>query len=163
MRIGHGFDVHKFSSKGPLVIAGVPIPYENGLLAHSDGDVVLHAVTDALLGAVGLGDIGRFFPNTDNTLKGIDSRKLLAKAWDGICAKGYYLGNLDITIIAQRPNMAPYIPKMCICLSVDLQCHKNNINVKATTTEKLGFIGRGEGIACEAVVLLLKKQHDRFV
>ncbi|MCP1065969.1 2-C-methyl-D-erythritol 2,4-cyclodiphosphate synthase [Serratia symbiotica] len=157
MRIGHGFDVHKFGGKGPLVIGGVRIPYENGLLAHSDGDVTLHAATDALLGAAGLGDIGRLFLDTDQAFKGVDSRELLRQAWKRISAKDYHLGNLDITIIAQEPKIAPYIPQMCIFLAADLQCHIEDVNVKATTTEHLGFTGRGEGIACEAVALLIKE------
>jgi len=157
MRIGHGFDVHKFGGEGPLMIGGVHIPYENGLLAHSDGDVTLHAATDALLGAAGLGDIGTLFPDTDHGFKGADSRELLRQAWKHIRAKGYRLGNLDITIIAQAPKMAPYIPQMCIFLAADLQCPIDDVNVKATTTEQLGFTGRGKGIACEAVALLIKE------
>jgi 2-C-methyl-D-erythritol 2,4-cyclodiphosphate synthase len=157
MRIGHGFDVHKFGGERPLVIGGVRIPYENGLLAHSDGDVALHVVTDALLGAAGLGDIGRLFPDTGQAFNGADSRELLRQSWKLIRAKGYHLGNLDITIIAQAPKMAPYIPQMCVFLAADLQCNIDDVNVKATTTEQLGFIGRGEGIACEAVALLSKE------
>lgn len=157
MRIGHGFDVHKFGGEGPLVIGGVRIPYETGLLAHSDGDVALHSATDALLGAAALGDIGKLFPDTDPAFKGADSRELLRAAWKCIRAKGYRLGNLDITIIAQAPKMAPYIPQMRIFLAEDLQCHMDDVNVKATTTEQLGFTGRGEGIACEAVALLIKE------
>ncbi|AUG99657.1 2-C-methyl-D-erythritol 2,4-cyclodiphosphate synthase [Pectobacteriaceae bacterium CE70] len=156
MRIGHGFDVHKFGGEGPLVIGGVRIPYAQGLLAHSDGDVVLHAITDALLGAVALGDIGKLFPDTDLAYKNIDSRELLRDAWQRIRDKGYCMGNLDVTIIAQAPKMAPHIPQMRVNLAEDLQCHMDDVNVKATTTEQLGFTGRGEGIACEAVVLLLK-------
>ncbi len=156
MRIGHGFDVHKFGGEGPLVIGGVRIPYPQGLLAHSDGDVALHAATDALLGAAGMGDIGKLFPDTDPAFKGADSRELLREAYRRILAKGYSLGNLDITIIAQAPKMAPHIPQMRVFLAEDLQCHMDEVNVKATTTEQLGFTGRGEGIACEAVVLLIK-------
>lgn len=156
MRIGHGFDVHKFGGVGPLILGGVSIPYQVGLLAHSDGDVVLHAITDALLGATALGDIGKLFPDTDTAFKGIDSRCLLREAWLRIVAKGYRLGNLDVTIIAQEPKMAPHIPKMCINIAEDLASPIDNINVKATTTEQLGFTGRKEGIACEAVVLLVK-------
>lgn len=157
MRIGHGFDVHKFGGEGPLIIGGVRIPYEFGLLAHSDGDVALHAATDALLGAAALGDIGKLFPDTDPAFKGADSRALLREAYRLIRAKGYRLGNLDITIIAQAPKMAPHIPQMRVNLAEDLECHMDDVNVKATTTEKLGFTGRGEGIACEAVVLLIKE------
>lgn len=157
MRIGHGFDVHKFGGEGPLIIGGVRIPYEFGLLAHSDGDVALHAATDALLGAAALGDIGKLFPDTDPAFKGADSRALLREAYHRIRAKGYRLGNLDITIIAQAPKMAPHIPQMRVNLAEDLECHMDDANVKATTTEKLGFTGRGEGIACEAVALLIKE------
>ncbi|CUR53612.1 2-C-methyl-D-erythritol 2,4-cyclodiphosphate synthase [Serratia symbiotica] len=157
MRIGYGFDVHRFGGNKPLIICGVKIPYKNGLLAHSDGDVVLHATIDALLGASGQGDIGRFFPNTNNKFKNIDSRKLLRKTWLYIQNKGYFLGNLDVTIIAQQPKMSIYIPKMCICLSTDLKCDKNNINIKATTTDYLGFVGRSEGISCSVITLLTKK------
>lgn len=156
MRIGQGFDVHKFGGEGPLLIGGVRIPYEKGLLAHSDGDVALHAVTDALLGAAAMGDIGKLFPDTDPAFKGADSRELLREAWKRICAKGYRLGNVDVTIIAQAPKMAPHIPQMRFFLAEDLQCHMDDVNIKATTTEQLGFTGRGEGIACEAVVLLTK-------
>ncbi|WKV49921.1 2-C-methyl-D-erythritol 2,4-cyclodiphosphate synthase [Dickeya fangzhongdai] len=163
MRIGHGFDVHKFGGEGPLVIGGVRIPYERGLLAHSDGDVVLHAVTDALLGAAAMGDIGKLFPDTDPAYRGIDSRELLREAWRRIIAKGYQLGNLDVTIIAQAPKMAPHIPQMRVNIAEDLQSHMDDINVKATTTEQLGFTGRGEGIACEAVVLLVKSDATGVV
>lgn len=156
MRIGHGFDVHKFGGKGPIIIGGVQIPYPQGLLAHSDGDVALHAATDALLGAAALGDIGELFPDTDMAFKGADSRGLLREAYRRIFEKGYRLGNLDITIIAQAPKMAPYVGQMRGFLAEDLACHLDDINVKATTTEKLGFIGRGEGIACEAVALLVR-------
>ncbi|CDH02573.1 2-C-methyl-D-erythritol 2,4-cyclodiphosphate synthase [Xenorhabdus bovienii] len=157
MRIGHGFDVHKFGGEGPLVIGGVRIPYEQGLIAHSDGDVALHAATDALLGAVALGDIGKLFPDTDPAFKGADSRELLKEAYRRIRKKGYRIGNLDITIIAQAPKMLPHIPQMRVNLAEDLECHMDDINVKATTTEKLGFVGRKEGIACEAVALLVKE------
>ncbi|MGY2798740.1 2-C-methyl-D-erythritol 2,4-cyclodiphosphate synthase [Ewingella americana] len=156
MRIGHGFDVHKFGGEGPLVIGGVRIPYPQGLLAHSDGDVALHAATDAILGAAAMGDIGKLFPDTDPAYKGADSRELLREAYRRVRAKGYTLGNLDITIIAQAPKMAPHIPQMRVFLAEDLECHMDEVNVKATTTEQLGFTGRGEGIACEAVILLIK-------
>ncbi|UVK76881.1 MAG: 2-C-methyl-D-erythritol 2,4-cyclodiphosphate synthase [Sodalis sp. Fle] len=155
MRIGHGFDVHKFGGKRSLVIGGVQIPFASGLLAHSDGDVVLHAAIDALLGAAALGDIGKLFPDTNPVFAGTDSRKLLRTAWRQIVAKGYCLGNLDITLIAQAPKMAPHIPQMRVHITEDLGCHINDINIKATTTEQLGFVGRCEGIACEAVSLLL--------
>ncbi|BAE73802.1 2-C-methyl-D-erythritol 2,4-cyclodiphosphate synthase [Sodalis glossinidius str. 'morsitans'] len=156
MRIGHGFDVHKFGGEGPLIIGGVRIPYPQGLLAHSDGDVALHTATDALLGAAALGDIGKLFPDTDSAFKGADSRALLREAWRRIAAKGYRLGNLDITLIAQVPKMALHIPQMRVNIAEDLGCHMDDVNVKATTTEQLGFTGRGEGIACEAVALLVR-------
>lgn len=156
MRIGHGFDVHKFGGEGPLIIGGVPIPFEFGLLAHSDGDVVLHALTDALLGAAAMGDIGKLFPDTDPAFKGADSRELLREAYRRIQARGYGIGNVDVTIIAQSPKMAPHIPQMRINIAEDLSCHVDDVNVKATTTEQLGFTGRKEGIACEAVALLVK-------
>ncbi|MBP8080331.1 MULTISPECIES: 2-C-methyl-D-erythritol 2,4-cyclodiphosphate synthase [Aeromonas] len=157
MRIGHGFDVHKFGGVGPCMLGGVPVPYEQGLLAHSDGDVVLHAVSDALLGAIGAGDIGRHFPDTAAQFKGIDSRILLRDVFARVQQAGYAIGNLDVTIIAQAPKMAPHIAAMCAVLAADLQCDLNRVNVKATTTEQLGFTGRKEGIATEAVVLLVKQ------
>ncbi|MCG8707304.1 2-C-methyl-D-erythritol 2,4-cyclodiphosphate synthase [Brenneria sp. 4F2] len=163
MRIGHGLDVHKFGGEGPLVIGGVRIPYAQGLLAHSDGDVVLHAVTDALLGAAAMGDIGKLFPDTDAAFKGADSRELLREAWRRISDKGYRLGNLDVTVIAQAPKMAPHIPQMRVNLAEDLQSHMDDVNVKATTTERLGFTGRGEGIACEAVALIVKSDAGEIV
>ncbi len=156
MRIGHGFDVHRFGGEGPCILGGVRVPYEQGMVAHSDGDVVLHALSDALLGAIGQGDIGRHFPDTDLAFKGIDSRILLRDVFQKVKQMGYQIGNADITIIAQAPKMAPYIPDMCTTIASDLQCEVSQINVKATTTEKLGFTGRKEGIAVEAVVLLVK-------
>lgn len=158
MRIGHGFDVHAFGGEGPLVIGGVAIPYDRGLLAHSDGDVALHALIDALLGAAALGDIGKLFPDSDPAFKGADSRGLLREAWRQVQAKGYVPGNVDITIMAQAPKMLPHIPQMRRFIAEDLHCPLDDVNVKATTTEKLGFVGRGEGIACEAVVLLRRSQ-----
>ena len=155
-RIGHGFDVHAFGGEGPITLGGVKIPYEKGLLAHSDGDVVLHAVSDALLGAVALGDIGHHFPDTDAAFKGIDSRILLRKVFSDVKALGYEVGNLDVTIMAQAPKMAPHVDAMRVCIAEDLVCGLSQVNVKATTTEKLGFVGRKEGIAVEAVVLLVK-------
>lgn len=155
-RIGHGFDVHAFGGEGPITLGGVKIPYQQGLLAHSDGDVVLHAVSDALLGAMALGDIGHHFPDTDAAFKGIDSRILLRKVFADVKALGYEVGNLDVTIMAQAPKMAPHVDAMRACLAEDLVCGLSQVNVKATTTEKLGFVGRKEGIAVEAVVLLVK-------
>ncbi|KGK18492.1 2-C-methyl-D-erythritol 2,4-cyclodiphosphate synthase [Vibrio navarrensis] len=157
IRIGHGFDVHKFGGEGPVIIGGVKVPYEQGLIAHSDGDVALHALSDALLGAIAAGDIGRHFPDTDNQWKGADSRELLKDVYRRVKEQGYRLGNADITIIAQAPKMAPYIEAMCQAIAEDLQTEVGNINVKATTTERLGFTGRKEGIATEAVVLLIKE------
>lgn len=156
IRIGHGFDVHAFGGEGPIIIGGVSIPYAQGLLAHSDGDVALHALTDALLGAVALGDIGKLFPDTDMAYKGANSRGLLREAYRQVRSQGYIIGNLDVTIIAQAPKMRPYIDQMRACIAEDLDCGIEQVNVKATTTEKLGFTGRGEGIACEAVALLFK-------
>ncbi len=155
-RIGHGFDVHAFGGEGPVTLGGVKIDYPQGLLAHSDGDVVLHAVSDALLGAVALGDIGHHFPDTDVAFKGIDSRILLRKVFADVKALGYAIGNLDVTIMAQAPKMAPHIEAMRQVLAADLDTQFSQVNVKATTTEKLGFVGRKEGIAVEAVVLLVK-------
>ncbi|MDF3124055.1 2-C-methyl-D-erythritol 2,4-cyclodiphosphate synthase [Rheinheimera sp. 1928-s] len=155
-RIGHGFDVHAFGGEGPITLGGVKIPYQQGLLAHSDGDVVLHAVSDALLGAMALGDIGHHFPDTDSAFKGIDSRILLRKVFADVKALGYEVGNLDVTIMAQAPKMAPHVDAMRACIAEDLVCGLSQVNVKATTTEKLGFVGRKEGIAVEAVVLLVK-------
>ncbi|MFZ7172609.1 2-C-methyl-D-erythritol 2,4-cyclodiphosphate synthase [Avibacterium avium] len=156
IRIGHGFDVHAFGGEGPIVIGGVEVPYEKGLLAHSDGDVALHALTDALLGAVTLGDIGKLFPDTDPQYKGADSKVLLQEAYRQVQQKGYNVGNVDITIIAQAPKMRPHIDAMRAAIAQVLACDVEQVNVKATTSEKLGFTGRGEGIACEAVALLVK-------
>ncbi|ASZ51147.1 2-C-methyl-D-erythritol 2,4-cyclodiphosphate synthase [Vibrio parahaemolyticus] len=157
IRIGHGFDVHKFGGEGPVVIGGVAIPYEQGLIAHSDGDVALHALTDALLGAIAAGDIGRHFPDTDDKWKGANSRELLKDVYRRVKEQGYRLGNADVTIMAQAPKMAPHIDAMCAAIAEDLETDISNINVKATTTERLGFTGRKEGIATEAVVLLFKQ------
>lgn len=156
IRIGHGFDVHKFGGDGPCTLGGVKVPYEQGLLAHSDGDVVLHAVSDALLGAIAAGDIGRHFPDNDMKFKGIDSRILLRDVYAKVQAEGYRLGNLDVTIIAQAPKMAPHIEAMRAVMAADLQAAIQQVNVKATTSERLGFTGRKEGIAVEAVVLVVK-------
>ena len=156
IRIGHGFDVHKFGGEGPVIIGGVSIPYEQGLIAHSDGDVALHALCDALLGAIAAGDIGRHFPDTDDEWKGADSRELLKDVYRRVKEHGYVIGNADITIMAQAPKMAPHIDSMCQAIAQDLETSISNVNVKATTTERLGFTGRKEGIACEAVVLITK-------
>ncbi|MEW5891748.1 MAG: 2-C-methyl-D-erythritol 2,4-cyclodiphosphate synthase [Pseudomonadota bacterium] len=153
-RIGHGFDVHAFAAGRKLIIGGVEIPYDKGLAGHSDADVLLHAICDALLGAAGLGDIGRHFPDSDPQYQGIDSRKLLRHVVALVNAGGWRVGNVDATIIAQAPKMAPHIPAMQAHIASDLNVAAAAVNVKATTTEKLGFTGRGEGIAVEAVCLL---------
>lgn len=158
IRIGHGFDVHAFGEARPLIIGGVKIPYHTGFIAHSDGDVALHALTDALLGAVALGDIGKLFPDTDMQYKNADSRGLLREAYRQVQMKGYKVGNVDITIIAQAPKMRPHIDNMRAVIAQDLQCDIEQVNVKATTSERLGFTGRGEGIATEAVALLVKNE-----
>ena len=157
IRIGHGFDVHAFGEDRPLIIGGVEVPYHTGFIAHSDGDVALHALTDALLGATALGDIGKLFPDTDMRYKNVDSRELLREAFRQVRAKGYKVGNIDVTIIAQAPKMRSYIDDMRGVIATDLQCDIESVNIKATTTEKLGFTGRSEGIACEAVALLIKQ------
>lgn len=155
MRIGHGYDVHQLQEGRPLILGGINIPHDKGLLGHSDADVLLHAVTDAILGAVGLGDIGRHFPDTDPEFKDADSADLLAHACSLVKAKGWKLGNVDATILAQQPKMAPYIPEMKKRIDELLEAEtEDQVNVKATTTEKLGFVGRKEGIAAHAVVLL---------
>ena len=155
MRIGHGFDVHKFGPGDHIVIGGVTIPYEQGLVAHSDGDVLIHALCDALLGAAGLGDIGKHFPDTDPAYEGADSRQLLRHVVQLLQTKGWQVGNIDSTIVAQAPKMAPHIEQMCVNLAQDLQVDISAVNVKATTTEKLGYTGRKEGIAAHGVVLLI--------
>lgn len=156
MRIGHGFDVHAFTEGTEITLGGVKIPYQQGLKAHSDGDVVLHALTDALLGAAALGDIGQHFPDTDDAYKGADSRVLLRDALQLVKNKGYQVGNVDLTIMAQAPKMAPHISAIRENIAADLQVHLDDVNVKATTTENLGFVGRKEGIAVAAVALLEK-------
>ena len=155
MRIGQGFDIHQLVTGRKLIIGGVDIPYEKGLLGHSDADVLLHAISDALLGAAALGDIGRHFADSDAKFKNIDSRILLREVLHLVREQGYRVGNVDATIIAQAPKMAPHIPQMVAHIAADLRVEKNAVNVKATTTEQLGFSGRGEGIAAQAVVLLL--------
>ncbi len=155
-RVGQGFDVHQLVEGRPCIIGGVHIPYEKGLLGHSDADVLLHAISDAILGALGLGDIGRHFPDTDPAFKDADSVVLLQRVWDMAVEKGYRIGNLDATIIAQKPKMAPYIPQMVEVIARTLGAQPELINVKATTTEQLGFTGRGEGIAAQCVVCLVQ-------
>jgi 2-C-methyl-D-erythritol 2,4-cyclodiphosphate synthase len=154
MRIGHGYDVHRFGPGDHVVLGGVRIAHECGVVAHSDGDVLLHALCDALLGACGLGDIGRHFPDTDASYRGIDSRELLRRTYRLVAARGYRLGNADLTLIAQAPRVGAHTAAMCERIAVDLDCGVERVNVKATTTEQLGFIGRGEGLAAYAVVLL---------
>lgn len=155
IRIGHGFDVHAFAENRRLIIGGIDIPHERGLLGHSDADVLLHALCDALLGAAGLGDIGKHFPDSDPQYKGIDSRKLLRHVADLLRSRGWVAGNVDATLIAQAPKMAPHIPAMRAHIAEDLGVAVEQVNVKATTTERLGFTGRGEGIAAEAVCLIV--------
>ena len=154
MRVGQGFDVHRFGPGDKIIIGGVVIPHNQGLVAHSDGDVLLHALADALLGAAALGDIGRHFPDTDPQYKGVNSRELLRLVYQKVKTQGWRLSNADMTVIAQRPRMAPYIEAMQNAIAADLSTPANAINVKATTTERLGFTGREEGIAAQAVVLL---------
>ncbi|WP_346796117.1 2-C-methyl-D-erythritol 2,4-cyclodiphosphate synthase [Halomonas sp. Bachu 37] len=161
MRIGHGFDVHRFGEGDHLMIGGVAIPFERGFVAHSDGDVLLHAICDALLGACALGDIGHHFPDTDPAWKDADSRELLRDVYALIRAQGLELANLDATLMAQAPKMAPHIATMREVITRTLAVELHQVNVKATTTERLGFTGRGEGIAAEAVVLLMPISSTR--
>lgn len=154
MRIGQGYDVHKLTENRDCIICGVKIPYEKGLLGHSDADVALHALSDAILGAAALGDIGRHFPDTDERFKGADSRVLLREVVKMVEEKGYKIVNADVTIIAQNPKMSPYIDQMRSNVAADLNVGADMVNVKATTTEKLGFEGRGEGISAMAVALI---------
>ena len=156
MRIGHGFDVHRLVEGRKLVLGGVTIPHDLGLLGHSDADVLLHAICDAILGALAEGDIGRHFPDSDPAYKGIDSRELLRHVVGLMHTKNYRIGNLDATLLCQKPKLAPYIVEICQNISADCQVEIDQINVKATTTETLGFEGRGEGISAHCVVLLLK-------
>lgn len=154
--VGQGFDVHQLVAGRPCIIGGVTIPYEKGLLGHSDADVLLHAISDAILGALGLGDIGKHFPDTDEAFKDADSLKLLEHVWALAKERGYKLGNIDSTIIAQKPKMAPYIPQMTEIIARALEAQPSKVNVKATTTEQLGFTGRGEGIAAQSIVCLIQ-------
>ncbi len=154
LKIGHGYDVHELVANRDLIIGGVKIPYEKGLLGHSDADVLLHAITDAIIGALGLGDIGHAFPDTNPETQGIASTKILADIYQVMVEKGYCIGNIDATILAEAPKMAPHLQEMKRIIAEILQTEIENINIKATTTEKLGFIGRREGMACEAVVLI---------
>ncbi|PID16042.1 2-C-methyl-D-erythritol 2,4-cyclodiphosphate synthase [Sporosarcina sp. P34] len=157
-RIGQGFDVHAFEEGRPLIIGGITIPHTRGLIGHSDADVLLHTVTDAALGAIGKVDIGTHFPDTDDAFKDADSAVLLEKVWAMVKEEGYHLGNIDCTIIAQRPKMAPYIGDIRERVAELLEADLSQVNVKATTTERLGFPGREEGIAAMATILLMKNQ-----
>jgi 2-C-methyl-D-erythritol 2,4-cyclodiphosphate synthase len=155
MRIGHGFDAHTFTEGRPLVLGGVTIPHDKGLKAHSDGDAVIHALCDAILGADGLGDIGTYYPDTDKKFENIDSRILLRDVINSISQKGYKIGNADITILAQAPRLLSHIPSMRKILSNDMNIQLDEVNVKATTTEGMGYVGREEGIAVYSVVILI--------
>ena len=155
MRIGHGYDAHRFGAGRPLVLGGVTVPHDQGLLAHSDGDVLIHALCDALLGAAALGDIGRHFPDSSKDYENIDSRILLRKVAALLHEKSLRIGNVDVTVIAQRPKLAPHVAAMRRNLAADLQIGEEQVNIKATTTEGMGFTGRGEGIAAHAVALLV--------
>ena len=154
MRVGHGFDVHAFGSGDHIMLGGVRIDGERGLEAHSDGDVALHALCDALLGAAGLGDIGQHFPDTDPAFHDADSRVLLRSVMDKIKQLGWRVNNIDVTIIAQAPRLSDHLPAMCACVASDCAVNERQVNFKATTTERLGYVGREEGIACHAVILL---------
>lgn len=156
-RIGQGYDCHALVPGRKLIVGGVAIPHTAGLLGHSDADVLLHAITDAILGAAGLGDIGRHFPDTDAQFAGADSRALLREACRRVIAGGYLIGNIDATIIAQAPKMAPHIPQMCANVAADLDVDPGQVNIKAKTNERLGYLGRGEGIAAEAIALLYRR------
>jgi len=157
IRVGQGFDVHRLAEGRDCIVGGVKISYEKGLLGHSDADVLLHAVSDAVLGALALGDIGKHFPDTDPAYEGADSVKLLEHVWSLAKERGYKLGNADATIIAQAPKMAPHIPAMTEVIARALEADASQVNVKATTTERLGFTGRGEGIAAQAIVCLVRE------
>ncbi|ACH40790.1 2-C-methyl-D-erythritol 2,4-cyclodiphosphate synthase [Citrifermentans bemidjiense Bem] len=159
MRIGHGYDVHRLVEGRKLILGGVDVPYAKGLLGHSDADVLLHAISDAILGAIGEGDIGRHFPDTDPAYKGADSIKLLQHVMGLADAKGYRIGNVDATVVAQRPKLAPFIQQMRQNIARALATDDDRVNVKATTTEELGFAGRGEGIAAYGVALLERKER----
>ncbi|MEA5115390.1 MAG: 2-C-methyl-D-erythritol 2,4-cyclodiphosphate synthase [Geobacteraceae bacterium] len=158
MRIGHGYDVHQLVTGRRLILGGVEIPYAKGLLGHSDADVLLHAICDAILGAIGEGDIGKHFPDSDPAYKGISSLKLLRQVMTLAESRGYAIGNIDATVVAQRPKLAPHIPAMRSMIADTMDCDPGRINIKATTTEELGFAGRGEGIATYAVALMENKE-----
>lgn len=157
MRVGHGFDVHRLVEGRKCIIGGVEVPYSRGLDGHSDADVLLHAICDALLGAAGEGDIGKHFPPTDDRYKGIDSRMLLKAVVSLLADKGYLVSNIDATVICEAPKLSPHTQQMCTNVATDCGITLDQVNIKATTTEKLGFTGRGEGIAAEAVCLIVKR------
>ena len=161
IRIGHGFDVHQFGTDRKLILGGVEIPYELGLVGHSDADVLVHALMDAMLGACALGDIGHLFPDSDDAYLGADSMKLLAEVTRVTAEAGYIVGNCDVTVICQKPKLAPYIADMRSNIAKVIGVDVSQVSVKATTTEKLGFTGRGEGIAVEAVCLMMPKEQNR--
>ncbi|MDR6226986.1 2-C-methyl-D-erythritol 2,4-cyclodiphosphate synthase [Desmospora profundinema] len=157
IKVGQGFDVHRFSQNRPLILGGVEIPHDRGLAGHSDADVLLHAISDAILGAIGQGDIGRHFPDTDPTYEGADSAELLRTIWGMVEQAGYHMGNLDATVITQTPKMAPHIPMIRERVAQLVKADVTDVNIKATTTERLGFTGREEGIAAMAVVCLVRE------
>ncbi|WP_054704894.1 2-C-methyl-D-erythritol 2,4-cyclodiphosphate synthase [Bacillus sp. JCM 19041] len=156
IRIGQGYDVHQMVEGRPFILGGITIPHEKGLLGHSDADVLLHTITDAALGAIGAGDLGKHFPDTDEAYKDADSKELLKHVWKLVKESGYTLGNVDCTVMAQKPKLAPYIDEMRTKIAELLETEVANVGVKATTTEKLGFVGREEGVAAQAVILLVK-------
>ncbi|MEX1029778.1 MAG: 2-C-methyl-D-erythritol 2,4-cyclodiphosphate synthase [Paenibacillaceae bacterium] len=160
MRVGIGYDVHQLIEGRPCIIGGVIIPYERGLLGHSDADVLLHAISDAILGALSQGDIGKHFPDTDQAYKDADSLVLLQRVWEIARSMGYKLGNIDAVIIAEKPKMAPYIPLMVEKIAAVLEADMGSVNIKATTSEKLGFVGREEGIAAQSIVCLIRNSQS---
>lgn len=161
MRIGFGYDVHKLVENRKLILAGIDIPYEKGLLGHSDADVLIHAIMDSILGALALGDIGKHFPDTDDKYKDISSTYLLEKVWKIMDENGYAIGNIDATVVAERPKLAPYIEGMKENIGQILKTSKDNISIKATTTEKLGFVGKGEGMSSYCVCLIKRLKHNK--
>lgn len=163
MRIGHGYDVHKFAIDRKLILGGIEIPHSKGLDGHSDADVLCHAISDALLGAMALGDIGKLFPDTDSNFKGANSLNLLCEVVNLIRQKGYDIGNIDSTIIAQKPKLLGYIQEMRNSIAKKINCNINDISIKATTEEHLGFTGREEGMACHAVCILVPKKVDNII
>lgn len=161
IRVGQGFDVHRWTEGRPFILGGIRIPHDRGLEGHSDADVLLHAITDAILGAIGQGDIGRHFPDTDPAYKGADSAVLLQQVWKLAEQAGYHLGNLDATVVAQSPKMAPYMDRIRVRVAELVKADVSDVNVKATTSERLGFTGREEGVAAMAVVCLIRRENRR--